>query len=82
LHDTGQHAKAVPIYEKAVAELERVGILTLDPLGFAALLDDYVGSLAAAGFSERSIEISNRSASIKEAHKGESPKFEARRYKA
>ncbi len=82
LHDTGQHAKAVPIYEKAVSELERVGILTLDPLGFASLLDDYAGSLAAAGFSQRSAEISSRSASIKEAHKGELPKFEARRYKA
>ncbi|HZP59763.1 MAG TPA: tetratricopeptide repeat protein [Opitutaceae bacterium] len=81
LHDTGQHAKAVPIYEKAVAELERVGILTLDPLGFAALLDDYAGSLAAAGFSQRAAEISSRSASIKEAHKGDSPKFEPRRYK-
>jgi tetratricopeptide (TPR) repeat protein len=82
LHDTGQHAKAVPIYEKAVSELERVGILSSDPLGFAALLDDYAGSLSAAGFAQQSTEVASRSASIKEAHKGASTSFEARRYKA
>ncbi|MBL9208348.1 MAG: tetratricopeptide repeat protein [Opitutaceae bacterium] len=82
LHDTGQHSKAVPIYEKVVSELERVGILSSDPLGFTALLDDYAGSLAAAGFAQRSAEVASRSASIKEAHKGGSPSFEARRYKA
>jgi len=81
LHDTGQHAKAVAIYERAVSELERVGILTADPLGFASLLDDYAGSLAAAGFPQLSAAVASRSASIKEAHKG-GPKFEARRYKA
>lgn len=82
LHDTGQHAKAVPIYAKTVPELERVGILSSDPLGFAALLDDYSGSLAAAGFTQQSAEVGSRSASIKEGHKGASPSFEARRYKA
>lgn len=82
LHDTGQHAKAVPIYAKVVPELERVGILSSDPLGFASLLDDYAGSLAGAGFTQQSAEIASRSASIKEAHKGASPSFEARRYKA
>ena len=81
LHDTGQHAKAVPIYEKAIPELERVGILTSDPLGFASLLDDYADSLAAAGFAQRSAEIVNQSAGIKEAHKGDTPKYQARRYK-
>lgn len=82
LHDIGEHAKAVPVYEKAVPELERVGILSSDPLGFASLLDDYASSLAAAGFSQRSADIARRSASIKDAHKGRSPKFELRRYKA
>lgn len=81
LHDTAQHAKAVPIYEKAVTDLERVGILTADPLGFASFLDDYAGSLAAAGFPQRAAAVASRSASIKEAHKGVSPQFEARRYR-
>ena len=82
LHDTGQHAKAVTIYEKTVAELERIEILTIDPMGFAALLDDYAGSLSAAGFSQRSTEVTARSTSIKETRKGARPAFEARRYKA
>jgi tetratricopeptide (TPR) repeat protein len=81
LHDTGQHSKAVTIYEKAVAELEKNKILTIDPMGFASLLDDYAGSLAAAGFSERSAGITTRSTSIKEMHKGTRATFKARRYK-
>jgi len=82
LHDTGQHAKAVPIYAKAVAELQKAGVLSSDPLGYASLLDEYSSSLAAAGFTQQSIEIASQSESIKETHKGESAKFVARRYHA
>lgn len=81
LHDVGQHAKAVPIYERAVSELEKAGILSSDPLGYAVLLDDYAESLTAAGFAERAATISARSSSIKAEHKNETPHFQARRYK-
>jgi tetratricopeptide (TPR) repeat protein len=82
LHDTGQHQKAIPVYEKAITELEKVGIESSDPLGFAALLDDYAGSLAAAGFSERATSVSDRSSTLKAKQPNETPHFESRRYKA
>jgi tetratricopeptide (TPR) repeat protein len=81
LHDTGQHQKAIPVYEKAIVELEKVGIESSDPLGFAALLDDYAGSLAAAGLSERATSVSARSSALKAKHPNETPHFEPRRYK-
>ncbi|HVU25865.1 MAG TPA: hypothetical protein VHE13_17170 [Opitutus sp.] len=82
LHDTGQHTKALPIYEKADFELQKLGILKIDALGYAAFLDDYAGSLKEAGLVDRAAAISARSATIRLEHKGETPHFEARRYKA
>jgi tetratricopeptide (TPR) repeat protein len=82
LHDTGQHQKAVPVYERAVAELEKIGIGSSDPLGYAALLDDYAESLTAAGLTERAAVISARSSALKAGHKNESPRFQIRRYKS
>lgn len=82
LHDTGQHVKAVPIYEQARVELEKIDILKIDALGFAAFLDDYAGSLKEAGLVDRAAVISARSDAIKQEHKGGTPHFEARRYKA
>ena len=68
-------------YERATVELEKIGIVKIDALGYASLLDDYADSLKAAGFAEKSAEIAARSAAIKQEHHGEVPKFEARRYK-
>lgn len=82
LHDTGQHQKAVPVYEKAMAALEKVGIESSDPLGYAALLDEYAESLTAAGFQARASAILERSSSLKAEHKNATPHFQARRYKA
>ncbi len=82
LHDTGQHGKAVPIYEEAVVALERVGIQSSDPLGYAALLDEYAESLRLAGLAEKAAEIAARSEALKAAHPNERPHFQARRYKA
>ncbi len=81
LHDTDQHQKAIPIYEKAVIELELLDIESDDPIGFAILLDDYAESLSAAGFSERATRTANRSARLKANHKNTEPRFQGRRYK-
>ena len=82
LHDIGQHQKAVPIYERAVVELEKVGIESSDPLGYAVLLDDYAESLTASGLPERASAITARSATLKAEHRNAAPHFQARRYKA
>lgn len=81
LHDTGQHQKAVPIYERAVTELERVGVESNDPLGYAAFLDDYAESLNAAGFLERASAVAARSATLKTEHKNDIPRVQQKRYK-
>lgn len=82
LHDTGQHAKAVLIYEQAVAALEKVGIETSDPLGYAALLDDYTASLKAAGLADRAEAAVARATALKEKHKGGKIGYQGRRYKS
>ncbi|MFT3866964.1 MAG: tetratricopeptide repeat protein [Nibricoccus sp.] len=81
LHDIGEHAKAVPIYERAMSELEKVGIESSDPLGYAVLLDDFAESLTAAGLVDRAKAISTQSSSLKAAHQNEAVRFQARRYK-
>lgn len=82
LHDTGQHRKAVPVYERAVRELEKTGIETSDPIGYAEFLDEYAESAKAAGFAERAAAISVRASSLKASRPGETLHFQARRYKA
>lgn len=80
LHDTNRHTEAVPIYQRAVAELEKVDALKTDPLGFAAFLDEYTESLRKAGFDARADEIAAKSTSIKGQNRGGSAKFAPRRY--
>ena len=81
LHDTGQHEKAVPVYEKAVAEFDNRNITKVDPIGFTIVLDDYCQSLRAVGNVSRADEVAARSLSIKEANKGKKAGFIGMRYR-
>lgn len=81
LHDTGQHQKAVPIYERAVAALDKASVESDDPVGYAALLDEFAESLRAAEQPARAAEITARSAALKAAHPGATPNFTPRRYR-
>lgn len=80
LHDTRQHAKAIPAFEKALPEMRRQGMLDVDPVGYAAFLDDFADSLTGAGQAARAAEVSAESAALKARHKGEKPYFDSRRY--
>ena len=82
LHDTDQHQKAIPVYEKALSVLEKTTVAKDDPIAFAEFLDDYTGSLRAAGYDSRADEVSNRAAMIREENKGLTARFIATRYKA
>jgi hypothetical protein len=82
LHDTAQHQKAVSIFERAITELEKVGIESSDPLGYAAVLDDYAESLKLAGFPDRAAAVTTRSGALKAKYKNATPQFQARRYRA
>jgi tetratricopeptide (TPR) repeat protein len=81
LHDTGQHEKAIPVFDRAVTALDAADAPATDPIGFCLFLDDYAGSLRAAGFDSSAEKIAARSAVIREQNKGASAKFIARRYK-
>lgn len=80
LHDTNEHARVIPVFEKAIHELERQDFLKLDPIGFAEFLDDYAQSLKAAGFGKRAEKVARRSAIIKEANLTAVPKYKTQRY--
>jgi TPR repeat protein len=80
-HDTGQDAKAVPIYGQALVALEKTGAEKTDPIAFAAFLDDYAASLKATGYQAQAQEIAARSDAIKLQNKGKATKFIARRYR-
>jgi len=82
LYDTGRYQKAIPVYEKALAELEKTSIAKADPIGFADFLDDYAGCLRAAGESARGDEIAHRAAVVRAENKGRTAKFIPKRYKA
>jgi tetratricopeptide (TPR) repeat protein len=81
LSDTGQYQKAIPVYEKAVAELEKTPTAKNDPIAFADFLDDYASSLRAAGETARGDEIAHRAAVIREENKGLTAKYVVKRYK-
>ena len=82
LHDTNQHTKAVSVYERALAALEKTTVAKDDPIAFATFLDDYSDSLRVAGFVERADEVSQRASAIRKENKGLTARFVARRYKA
>ena len=82
LYDTGQYRKAIPVYEKALGELEKTSVAKDDPIGFADFLDDYGSCLRAAGESARGDEIAHRAAVVREENKGLTAKFIPKRYKA
>jgi hypothetical protein len=81
LHDTGQHAKAVPIYRAALAGLDRIGASKIEPLAYAGFLDGYAESLRATGLGQPAAEIAQATAAIRRQHPGEKEQFSVRRYK-
>ena len=80
LHDTGQHEKAIEVYEMATGELEKVGIMESDPVGYSVFLEEYSISLEKAGLSERSSEVASKALVIRQPYGNEKPKFDGKRY--
>ena len=80
-HDTENHAKAVPAYARAFAELQRLGVGKIEPLAYAGFLDDYADSLRATGATAPADEMTARSAAIKERAPANAPRIAIRRYK-
>jgi hypothetical protein len=73
--DRGQFAESAAYYKQLVPELERLGVLRLDPVGFATLLDDYAQAESRAGSETSAQEARNRSATIRAENAGKSAQF-------
>ena len=82
LHDTGQHQKAIPVFERAAIALDKTGIDSSDPIGYAEFLDDYADSLKLAGNMDRASAIAARTATLRLGHENERSHFQPRRYKS
>jgi tetratricopeptide (TPR) repeat protein len=82
LHDTGQHRKAAPVFERAVVELDKTGVESSDPIGYAGYLDDYAKSLRAAGQASKASSASSRAAALRARHPGKKAHFQRGRYPA
>jgi tetratricopeptide (TPR) repeat protein len=80
LYDTGQYARAVPVYETAVSELQRFRLQMSDPVGFADFLMEYAQSLRAVGLVAEADAVSRRAAALREDHPGIAAKFRPKRY--
>lgn len=75
LRDSEQQQKAVPIYAKALVELDRMGVEAADPIDMAEFLDDYAQALRDVGSKEQADVMAERSAAIKAKHPGETSKI-------
>jgi tetratricopeptide (TPR) repeat protein len=68
LHDTSQHERALPFFERAITEAELRKAHEFDPIGMADFLDDYAASLRAS--SHKADAITAKARALREANKG------------
>lgn len=80
LHDTGNHPDAVYYYAVAAIELEKVGIVKSDPIGYAQFLDEYQQSLEEIGSERLASEIGDKARRLREDYAARSQGFTPRRY--
>jgi tetratricopeptide (TPR) repeat protein len=80
LHDTKQHARAVPVFEAAINELQKINAPQKDALGFADVLDDYAASLQASGESAVADGVLTRSTAIRIERQTDMVHFRPKRY--
>lgn len=79
--DQGKYAASARWYALAVPELERMGILTIDPVGFAEYLREQADSEEKSGRPQQSVEIRQRAATILDISAGRSAKYVPVRYR-
>jgi len=60
-YDQGAFSESISYYDLVVPQIEELGVLRLDPNGFAIFLDDYAQALARSG-DERRADVARRKA--------------------
>ena len=78
LHDTGQHERALPFFERAVPELERRKAHESDPIAMAEFLEDYAASLRAS--NRNADAVTEQARTLRAANPGAVRKQKLRRY--
>jgi tetratricopeptide (TPR) repeat protein len=63
--DRGQPNRAAAYYARSIPELERLGVASSDPIGFANYLEAYGSALQLSGENEASAQPSQRAATLR-----------------
>ncbi|WP_141514148.1 hypothetical protein [Ramlibacter sp. WS9] len=74
-YDQGNFAESAAYYERVVPELERLGVLKLDPNGFANLLDDHAIAVSRSGDEQRAGSIRAKAGDVRSKNAGVPVRF-------
>ena len=74
-YDQGNFAESAAYYERVVPELERLGVLKLDPNGFANFLDDHALAISRSGNEQRADTIRAKASEVRSRNAGVPVRF-------
>jgi tetratricopeptide (TPR) repeat protein len=80
-YDQGAFSESVSYYDLVVPELEELGVLKLDPNGFAIFLDDYAQAHARSGDEHRADAARRKAADIRFTNVGVPVRFRPTYYR-
>ena len=79
--DQGAFAESVAYYDRAVPEIEGLGVLKLDPNGFAIFLDDYAQALSQSGNEKGAGVVREKASNIRSLNAGVTVQFRPTYYR-
>jgi tetratricopeptide (TPR) repeat protein len=79
-YDQGKYAESAKWFAVAIPELEKLNIVSKDPIGYAAYLDDYAQSVEKSGQVQQASVIRQRAASLRSSNPGISASFKPVHY--
>jgi len=80
-YDQGAFTESVIYYDRVVPELEDLGVVKLDPNGFAGFLDDYAQALSQTGESQRAGLVREKANRVRLSNQGVPVRFRPTYYR-
>ena len=74
-YDQGKYAESAKWFALAIPELEKLNIVSKDPIGYAVYLEDYAKSIEKSGQVQQANAIRQRAASLRSSNPGASASF-------
>lgn len=74
-YDMGKYPESAAYFERVLPEIERLGVVEKDPVGFALFLEDYASALEKKGDASKAAEIAARAVELKAKHPGRAAGF-------